>query len=49
VKTIKIDFNGSLKNPRGAHPIYDNLRNIGLKLGGYKIIPDKILQKLSSL
>ena len=36
---------GSLRYPRGAHPIYGNWRSMGLPRGGYKINPEKFYKK----
>ena len=36
---------GSLKFPRGAHPISANYRSMGLPKGGYKINPEKFIRK----
>ena len=36
---------GSLRYPRGAHPIYGNWRSMGLPKGGYKINPEKFYRK----
>ena len=36
---------GSLRYPRGAHPIYGNWRSMGLPKGGYKMNPEKFYKK----
>jgi hypothetical protein len=36
---------GSLKFPRGAHPISANYRSMGLPKGGYKVNPEKFIRK----
>ena len=36
---------GSLKFPRGAHPINGNYRSMGLPKGGYKVNPEKFIRK----